>query len=184
MPVSVMSKGGIEITVGFPIKGNRERTIATAIGKGMEKGSKEALKIIKKLTPVFRGKLKKSIKMRYNKAQQRGVISSKMAHAPIMEFGRRPGARMPPVSALIPWVKKRFRISGSKEARRAAWGVATNISRNGITVSARTGLKHDKHSPKRGAMFTRAANKKEIKRGTVFNKGIKTEFARIRARLK
>ena len=168
MTVSVMSKGGIEITVGFPIKN----------------GSKIALKIIKELTPVFRGKLKKSIKMKYNRAMQRGVISSKMAHAPIMEFGRRPGARMPPVSALIPWVKKRFRISGNKEARRAAWGVATNISKNGITVSARTGLKHDKHSPKRGAMFTRAAKKKEIKRGTVFNKGIKTEVARIRARVK
>jgi hypothetical protein len=179
-----MSKGGIEITVGFPIKGRREMTITTAIGKGMEIGSKEALKIIKKLTPVFSRKLRRSIKFRYNRAQQKGTIGSKVKYLSIMEYGRRPGARMPPVSALIPWVKKRFKITGNKEARRAAWGVAINIKKHGIEVSARTGLKHDEHSPKRGAMFTRAAKKKEIKRGTVFNKGIKAEVARVRARVK
>jgi len=177
--------GGINIQVGFPMKGRRERAISEAIAKGMVRGSETALKIIRSYTPVFKRKLKDSIKLRYNKQTNRGFIGSKVKYLPIMEYGRRKGARMPPVSALIPWVKKRFKIAGNKEARRAAWGVATNIKKHGIEVSARTGLKHDDHSPKRGAMFRRAKARKEISgpRGSIFRSTIKAEVMRVRARV-
>jgi len=177
--------GGINIQVGFPMKGRRERAISEAIAKGMVKGSETALKIIRKYTPVFKRKLKDSIKLRYNQRTNRGFIGSKVKYLPIMEKGRKKGS-MPPVSALIPWVKRRFKISGNKEARRVAWGVAINIKNNGIEVSAKTGLKHDKHSPKRGAMFRRAKASKEISgpRGSIFRSTIKTEVMRVRARLK
>lgn len=53
------------------------------------------------------------------------------SHAIFVEMGRRKGARMPPISALIPWVRARFGVS-LKQATRIAWGVAKNISKNGI----------------------------------------------------
>ncbi len=58
-------------------------------------------------------------------------VASNQASAAVAERGRRRGAKMPPVRALIPWVKKRWGLEG-KEARRAAYVLARKIAREGI----------------------------------------------------
>lgn len=52
-------------------------------------------------------------------------------YAGIIEFGRRAGARQPPVSALIPWIRRKLRLS-PKEAASAAFAIAREIGRKGI----------------------------------------------------
>lgn len=59
--------------------------------------------------------------------------------APIIEDGRRAGARMPPVNALIPWVKRkglgrkgRLKKLGDQALRGVAWAVARSIAKRGL----------------------------------------------------
>lgn len=49
----------------------------------------------------------------------------------VMEFGRRPGAKMPPVDALVRWVHLKIR-PGEEYERGVAFAIACKIGREGI----------------------------------------------------
>ena len=72
---------------------------------------------------VNSGKVKK-----YDKGYTVGYSAS---YAYIVEFGRKIGT-MPPVSALIPWVKKKLRINKPKQQKQVAFLIARSIMQNGI----------------------------------------------------
>ena len=72
---------------------------------------------------VNSGKVKK-----YDKGYTVGYSAS---YAYIVEFGRKIGT-MPPVSALIPWVKKKLRINKPKQQKQVAFLIARSIMHNGI----------------------------------------------------
>lgn len=92
---------------------------------------------IKPLTPVFRGRLRGSIAsqvIREGPGSIVGKVGSTLKdedYPAVMEFGRRPGAKMPPPSALERWVHLVLGVPTS-EARGAAFTVARAIARKGI----------------------------------------------------
>ena len=65
-----------------------------------------------------------------------------LPHMIVMDQGRRPGQKMPPVDAIQDWVTRRagrgqIRLSGGatdrvKQARGIAWAIARAIAKNGI----------------------------------------------------
>ena len=59
------------------------------------------------------------------------TVGYSASYAYIVEFGRKIGT-MPPVSALIPWVKKKLRINDPKQQKQVAFLVARSIKHNGI----------------------------------------------------
>ena len=59
------------------------------------------------------------------------TVGYSASYAYIVEFGRKIGT-MPPVSALIPWVKKKLRINNPKQQKQVAFLVARSIMQNGI----------------------------------------------------
>ena len=59
------------------------------------------------------------------------TVGYSASYAYIVEFGRKIGT-MPPVSALIPWVKKKLRINDPKQQKQVAFLVASSIKHNGI----------------------------------------------------
>lgn len=64
-----------------------------------------------------------------------GRVFSSLPYAIVMDEGRRPGARMPPVDALMLWVERTFGIPrgfDDDELERTAWAVARSIQRKGI----------------------------------------------------
>lgn len=58
------------------------------------------------------------------------TVGYSASYAYIVEFGRKIGT-MPPVSALIPWVKKKLRINDPKQQKQVAFLVARSIFRHG-----------------------------------------------------
>lgn len=53
-------------------------------------------------------------------------------YAGVMEFGRRPGARRPPLLPILFWVKTKLRISDEKQAKSVAFLIARKIGIKGI----------------------------------------------------
>jgi hypothetical protein len=60
-----------------------------------------------------------------------GEVYSPLVYAPVMEFGRRPGARMPPIDPIQRWVRRKLGLRSS-EARGVAFVIARSIGRRGI----------------------------------------------------
>lgn len=61
----------------------------------------------------------------------KGSTFSDLAYAPVMEYGRRVGARQPPVDALLSWVTQKLGVPSGK-ARGVAFIIARSIARKGI----------------------------------------------------
>ncbi len=61
----------------------------------------------------------------------KGSTFSDLVYAPVMEFGRRAGARQPPVDALLSWVTQKLGVPSGK-ARGVAFVIARSIARKGI----------------------------------------------------
>jgi hypothetical protein len=59
------------------------------------------------------------------------AIVNDAPYAAIIELGRRPGAKMPPVQAIQTWAQRRLGLS-RKQAENAAWAIAKSISIKGI----------------------------------------------------
>lgn len=64
-----------------------------------------------------------------------GTVGSPLIYAPVMEFGRRsigtnPDAKMPPISAIRLWVRRKFGLKG-RELNRATWAMAKHILYHG-----------------------------------------------------
>mgnify|MGYP003592876185 CR=1 FL=1 len=66
-----------------------------------------------------------------NKYKTHYTVGYSASYAYIVEFGRKIGT-MPPVSALIPWVKKKLRINKPKQQKQVAFLIARSIMQNGI----------------------------------------------------
>ena len=54
-----------------------------------------------------------------------------MFYGTVVEFGRRPGQKMPPVSVIASWIQQKRGLSVA-ESMRAAWPIARAIGRRGI----------------------------------------------------
>ena len=61
-----------------------------------------------------------------------GVVGTPLEYGEVVEMGRRPGKRMPPVEALIPWVRSILGITEEKEQRGVAFVIARKISIEGF----------------------------------------------------
>lgn len=59
-------------------------------------------------------------------------VYSVSPYAGVIENGRRPNSRMPPVQAIARWLQ-RARGMSRKEAESVAWGVAKSIAKKGTT---------------------------------------------------
>lgn len=64
-------------------------------------------------------------------AYLQGITSSPLPYAEPLEFGRQAGARMPPVSALIPWVEKFIPIKTGETALGIAFAIARYMAARG-----------------------------------------------------
>lgn len=84
-------------------------------------------------TPVGVGTLSQSITSRIfgQPVNLAGEVGSSLIYAPVMEFGRRPGARMPPVEPIRTWLIRKG-IMGPDQADKMAFVVARAIGRKGI----------------------------------------------------
>lgn len=60
-----------------------------------------------------------------------GRVFSSLPHAIVMEEGRTPGARMPPLPAIALWAQRKLGL-GVEEAEAAAYVIARSIARKGI----------------------------------------------------
>lgn len=65
-----------------------------------------------------------------------GTVGPSVQYGRFVEFGRRAGARMPPVNALIPWVQRHFHAPRERVTattlRSEAYALARSIARRGI----------------------------------------------------
>lgn len=61
-----------------------------------------------------------------------GTVSSPLAYAPVIEEGRRAGARQPPSGALMSWVARKFGLTDPRQIRSVAFLVARAIGRRGL----------------------------------------------------
>lgn len=60
-----------------------------------------------------------------------GLVGTPIGYAQPVEFGRRAGAAMPPVSALIPWVEAKLTLKKGQTAEGVAWAVARYMAQRG-----------------------------------------------------
>ena len=60
-----------------------------------------------------------------------GSVGSPLVYAPVMEYGRKPGGKMPPVDAIKLWVIRKLQVP-IEEAESVAWAVAKHIAKHGI----------------------------------------------------
>lgn len=99
------------------------------VRKAVERGLKEIEDTAKRLAPKDTGALRASITHHLDRAPIGGAfgwVGSALPYAAAVHEGRRPGSRMPPVSAIAAWLGRR---GGDT---RLAFVVARAIGRRGI----------------------------------------------------
>jgi hypothetical protein len=86
-----------------------------------------------------------------------GHVGPSLLYGAPVEFGRRPGARMPPVAALLGWVQRHFhpvRARVTDEVLyREAFALARAIARRGIPARPFMQPAFDKNRPQIDALF-------------------------------
>lgn len=82
--------------------------------------------------------------------QFKGIVGDPVPYGEVIEKGRRPGRRRPPIEPLIPWVRSKLGVSDEKEARGIAYVIAKRIGASGF-----------KSIPKGAQMFQKAWDKNE-----------------------
>jgi hypothetical protein len=94
-----------------------QRLVVTAAPRGVSAGG---------------GGLRGSIftELRGQPARRQAIVASSVFYAPVVEAGRRPGARRPPLEPIRLWVIRKLGIS-SLQARQVAFLVARAIGRRG-----------------------------------------------------
>ena len=93
-----------------------------------------------------------------------GVTSTPLAYGAPVEFGRSAGARMPPVSALIPWVEQFLTIRPGQTALGVAFAVARFM--------AARGSRSWRQSPPGVRMFERALEASQPKIEAIFQRAV------------
>lgn len=115
----------------FPEESQRELMLA------MQKAVYTIESNVKPLVPVDRGRLRASIGSEVTVISSlsiEGRVGPSMTgevYPVVMEFGREPGSRMPPVEALEPWVRRVIQPD-KKDVRRIAFLIARSIGKKGI----------------------------------------------------
>lgn len=89
-----------------------------------------------------------------------GITSTPLAYGAPVEFGRQAGAKMPPVSALIPWVEQFLTIKPGQTAEGVAFAVARYM--------AARGSRSWRQSPPGVRMFERAFEAAQPKIEAIF----------------
>ena len=145
----------------FPQDVGRELTIAMESSLQLLEGQ------VKTRTPVNVGKLRDSIghSIISQFPNLIGQVGTPLVYGIVMEEGRKPGARMPPVDAIKLWVVRKLGIPAD-EAEGVAWAVAKSIAKKGI---------EGKH------MFKEGLEVSEPHINTLFDNAIARSVARFNA---
>jgi hypothetical protein len=109
------------------------KRINTVVRAGLRKGGRAALPVLRDATARYPIKAFGHF-MRGWRAETEGnqlTLLNIVPYSIFVEKGRRPGARQPPVMALIPWVRAILGAPAKRE-RSVAFLVARAISRRGI----------------------------------------------------
>jgi len=93
-----------------------------------------------------------------------GITSTPLPYGDPVEYGRRAGARMPPVSALIPWVEQFLTIKPGQTAQGVAFALARYI--------AARGTRSWRQSPPGVRMFERAFQAAQPKIELIFERTV------------
>ncbi|UCU92688.1 hypothetical protein KI616_17890 [Hydrogenophaga taeniospiralis] len=86
-----------------------------------------------------------------------GVVASSQPSALFLELGTKP--HMPPVEAMVPWVKAVLGITDPKEVKRVAFLVARKIAKKGTPAQRPMGRAVESTTGQIVAMFERAAGR-------------------------
>ncbi len=97
------------------------------------RGVHEGAEVTEKLGIVDRGTYKQRFKARRTKTG--ATLSNDAPHAAVIEFGRRAGARRPPLGSIIGWVSRKLGVGGSA-GRSLAYVIARAIGRRGLPAYA------------------------------------------------
>ncbi len=122
---------GIDETVanidGFPADLGRELGIAMESSLQLLQGQ------VSDRAPVNVGALRDSINHQIISPFPNlvGAVGTPLLYGVVMEHGREPGGKMPPVDAIKLWVVRKLGLSGD-EATSVAWAVAKSIAKKGI----------------------------------------------------
>jgi len=122
---------GLEAAVAelesFPALLGRELTTA------MESSLQTLEREVASRTPVNTGQLRSSIGHSIVSPfpDLVGQVGTPKEYGIVMEYGRKPGSRMPPVDAIQYWVVRKLQLSAD-EAESAAWAIAKSIAKKGI----------------------------------------------------
>lgn len=60
-----------------------------------------------------------------------GVVGTPFAYAKVIELGRKPGSKMPPIAPIALWAQRKLGLD-EEMARGIAFGIARNIARRGF----------------------------------------------------
>lgn len=114
--------------------GNRFRMyLAIALAKAGSAGRKTLRDETVARGIRFRGQVARGWTFRQDSWRQL-TFYNHAPHTVYVEGGRRPGARQPPSSALIPWVKRRMGVKDDRAAASLAYVIARAIGRRGIAA--------------------------------------------------
>ena len=94
-----------------------------------------------------------------------GRVGSPQPYAIVIEKGRAPGSRMPPVDAIKLWVIRKLQLP-PEEVEGAAWAIAKHIAKHGFSTKGDVG-------PKGARMFEKGMEASEPHVVTIFDKAIK-----------
>ncbi len=68
-----------------------------------------------------------------------GKVGSPQIYAPVIESGRKPGSRMPPVDAIKLWLFRKKIVTDLSKLESAAWAVAKHIAKEGFSPKGDVG---------------------------------------------
>lgn len=146
MPTIHVNLKDLKTALGKEVLGREERVIKAIRRSVAEHAPRLAAEVIDATTPkpVDRGTYRRSF---VTEDLPTGAAFYNYApHAAIIENGRRPGARMPPVLALALWVFRKGIVKGGRakmvseerwqEARSIAFAIARAIQKRGLPAHA------------------------------------------------
>lgn len=107
---------------------------AAAARRGLMSGAKRALPMLQKKTAEV-GAFNTGMAQKGWIAEERPpdavAITNRQTYAGVIEFGRRPGSRVPPIKAIAKWAQRKLGLT-EEEAKQAAYPIAKSIARKGI----------------------------------------------------